>query len=97
MERVVSLTTADLRFADFILKKVEEQVKSSNAEFDGSDEWIRLQMKNYLLGLVATSRSDLQAAIPHFGIAFVNEWRRTKNHKIWVANKHEDLTSVAPG
>lgn len=54
-------------------------------------------MKNYLLGLVATSRSDLQAAIPHFGIAFVNEWRRTKNHKIWVANKHEDLTSVAPG
>lgn len=97
LERVVSLTTADLRFADFILKKVEEQVKSSNAEFDGSDEWIRLQMKNYLLGLVATSRSDLQAAIPHFGIAFVNEWRRTKNHKIWVANKHEDLTSVAPG
>lgn len=97
LERVVSLTTADLRFADFVLKKVEEQMKASTSEFDGSDEWIRLQMKNYLLGLVATSRSDLQAAVPHFGVPFVNEWRRTKNHKIWVTNKHEDLTSVAPG
>uniref|UniRef100_A0A1I7UMM3 UDENN domain-containing protein n=1 Tax=Caenorhabditis tropicalis TaxID=1561998 RepID=A0A1I7UMM3_9PELO len=97
LERVVALTTADLRFADFVLKKVEEQMKASNSEFDGSDEWIRLQMKNYLLGLVATSRSDLQTAVPHFGIAFVNEWRRTKNHRIWVSNKHEDLTSVAPG
>ena len=94
---MVSLTAADLRFADFVLKKVEEQMKASSSEFDGSDEWIRLQMKNYLLGLVATSRSDLQAAIPHFGIAFVNEWRRTKNHKILGANKHEDLTSVPPG
>ncbi|CAI2348055.1 unnamed protein product [Caenorhabditis sp. 36 PRJEB53466] len=97
LERIVSLTSADLRFADFVLKKVEEQVKSSTAEFDGSDEWIRLQMKNYLLGLVATSRSDLQAAVPHFGVAFVNEWRRTKNHKIWMASKHEDLSSVPPG
>ncbi|ULT99390.1 hypothetical protein L3Y34_000608 [Caenorhabditis briggsae] len=73
------------------------KMKTSTSEFDGSDEWIRLQMKNYLLGLVATSRSDLQAAVPHFGVAFVNEWRRTKNHKIWVANKHEDLASVPPG
>ncbi|PIC42087.1 hypothetical protein B9Z55_009277 [Caenorhabditis nigoni] len=97
LERVLALTSADLRFADFVLKKVEEQMKASTSEFDGSDEWIRLQMKNYLLGLVATSRSDLQAAVPHFGVAFVNEWRRTKNHKIWVANKHEDLASVPPG
>ncbi|ULT99388.1 hypothetical protein L3Y34_000608 [Caenorhabditis briggsae] len=97
LERVLALTSADLRFADFVLKKVEEQMKTSTSEFDGSDEWIRLQMKNYLLGLVATSRSDLQAAVPHFGVAFVNEWRRTKNHKIWVANKHEDLASVPPG
>lgn len=97
LERIIALTSADLRFADFVLKKVEEQMKSSTAEFDGSDEWIRLQMKNYLLGLVSTSRSNLQAAIPHFGVPFVNEWRRTKNHVIWMSIQHEDLVSVPPG
>ncbi|CAI5444659.1 unnamed protein product [Caenorhabditis angaria] len=97
LEKICVLTTADLRFADFVLKKVEEQMKSSTAEFDGSDEWVRIQIRNYLLSILSTSKSDLQSAIPHFGVAFINLWRKTKNYRIWMAKTHSDIVSVPPG
>ncbi|CAD6190288.1 unnamed protein product [Caenorhabditis auriculariae] len=97
LDRLLALTTQDLRFADFILRHVEEQRRSSTAGYDGGDEWIRTQMRDYLLSLVATARADLQTSVPQFGLPFVTAWRHTRNYRIWLAETHKDLASVAPG
>ncbi|VDK66282.1 unnamed protein product, partial [Cylicostephanus goldi] len=115
LRRELSLTSADLRFGDYLLKNVEDNRKSTAcgnspyalilcyfchlrlSVFEGSDEWLRLQMREYLLSMGASSRSDLVVAVNDYGIAFVHSWRNTRNYRIWMAGPHEDLAGVVPG
>nr|CDJ85299.1 Late secretory pathway protein AVL9 domain containing protein [Haemonchus contortus] len=94
--REVSLTSADLRFGDYILRSIEENKKSS-AVFEGNDEWLRLRMREYLLAMAASSRSDLAVAVADYGAPFIHSWRFTRNYRIWMLGQHEDLSGVAPG
>ncbi|CAJ0599528.1 unnamed protein product [Cylicocyclus nassatus] len=96
LRRELSLTSADLRFGDYLLKNVEDNRKST-ALFEGSDEWLRLQMREYLLSMGASARSDLVVAVNDYGTAFVHSWRNTRNYRIWMAGPHEDLAGVVPG
>ncbi|EPB76086.1 hypothetical protein ANCCEY_04814 [Ancylostoma ceylanicum] len=96
LKRELNLTSADLRFGDYIMKNIEDNRKSS-ALFEGSDEWLRLQMREYLLSMAASARSDLNVAIADYGTAFVHSWRKTRNYRIWMAGPHEDLSGVVPG
>ncbi|ETN78637.1 hypothetical protein NECAME_10198 [Necator americanus] len=96
LKRELSLTSADLRFGDYIMKHVEDNRRSS-ALFEGSDEWLRLQMREYLLSMAASARSDLAVAVADYGSAFVHSWRSTRNYRIWMTGPHEDLSGVVPG
>ncbi|XGW15638.1 hypothetical protein V3C99_001243 [Haemonchus contortus] len=96
LKREVSLTSADLRFGDYILRSIEENKKSS-AVFEGNDEWLRLRMREYLLAMAASSRSDLAVAVADYGAPFIHSWRFTRNYRIWMLGQHEDLSGVAPG
>ncbi|KIH42872.1 hypothetical protein ANCDUO_27137, partial [Ancylostoma duodenale] len=65
LKRELNLTSADLRFGDYIMKNIEDNRKSS-ALFEGSDEWLRLQMREYLLSMGASSRNyRIWMAGPH--------------------------------
>lgn len=105
LKKELALTSADLRFGDFIMKNIEENKKSSadshfvNSRhlFEGNDEWLRLRMREYLLGLAASSRSDLAIAVADYGVAFIHSWRFTRNYRIWIVGQHEDLSGIAPG
>ncbi|KAK5978255.1 hypothetical protein GCK32_006903 [Trichostrongylus colubriformis] len=63
----------------------------------GNDEWLRLRMREYLLAMGASSRSDLAVAVADYGAAFIHSWRFTRNYRIWMLGQHEDLSGVAPG
>ncbi|VDM76058.1 unnamed protein product [Strongylus vulgaris] len=96
LKRELNLTSADLRFGDYIMKNVEDN-RRSTALFEGSDEWLRLQMREYLLSMGASARSDLAVAVNDYGTAFIHSWRSTRNYRIWMAGPHEDLAGVVPG
>lgn len=58
LQKQLHLTTADLRFADFVVKHVQEEkhdVFLDGVGWEGGDEWIRAQFRLYLLCLLRTS------------------------------------------
>jgi hypothetical protein len=80
LRRQLSLTTADLRFIDYIVKTVtggnDDDTNTEHdgnelprdtsiisftdgTEWEGGDEWIRLQFRAYLLSLIATAQMVL--------------------------------------
>uniref|UniRef100_A0A915C012 UDENN domain-containing protein n=2 Tax=Parascaris univalens TaxID=6257 RepID=A0A915C012_PARUN len=95
LRRALSLTAADLRFADFITKGVDANAQSAN--WEGGDEWVRLQMRAYLLSLMATVRADLREPLSDFNEVFVDEWKLTNNYRIWSSGHYPDLPSAVPG
>ncbi|PAV83047.1 hypothetical protein WR25_02581 [Diploscapter pachys] len=96
LRKAATLTTPDLRFCEQILKNIEENKKFS-AIFEGSDEWIRFQLRSYLLSLAASARTGLQTAVADFGVNFIAEWRKTLNFQIWMVGRHDDLVGAVPG
>ncbi|VDM52637.1 unnamed protein product [Angiostrongylus costaricensis] len=96
LKRELTLTSADLRFGDYLLKNIEEN-RRSTAMFEGNDEWLRMQMREYLLSMGASSRSDLAVAVADYGVSFIHSWRFTRNYQIWMTGSHEDLSGIAPG
>ncbi|EFO26146.2 hypothetical protein LOAG_02340 [Loa loa] len=95
LKRSLALTAADLRFVDFILKEMEANAKLPS--WEGSDDWIRLQMQAYLLSLIATVRADLKDSLDDFNEAFIAEWKMSNNYRIWSCGDYPDLASTVPG
>ncbi|KAK6100737.1 Transport protein Avl9 family protein [Brugia pahangi] len=95
LKRSLALTAADLRFIDFVLKEMEANAKSPS--WEGSDDWIRLQMQAYLLSLIATVRADLKDSLDDFNEAFITEWKMSNNYRILSCGDYPDLTSTIPG
>ncbi|VDO68646.1 unnamed protein product [Onchocerca flexuosa] len=65
--------------------------------WEGSDDWIRLQMQAYLLSLIATVRADLKNSLDDFNEAFIAEWKMSNNYRIWSCGDYPDLASTVPG
>lgn len=61
LKKQLSLTTEDLRFAEFINKNVmsfDDELFNDSPNWEDSDDWVRFQFKVYLLHLLRTSESN---------------------------------------
>ncbi|XP_066487288.1 late secretory pathway protein AVL9 homolog isoform X2 [Tiliqua scincoides] len=100
LRKVLNPTTADLRFADFLVKHVTENrddVFLDGTGWEGGDEWIRAQFGSYLHALLAaTLQPDSEKLLSDFGTTFVAAWKNTHNYRVWHSNKHPALAEVNP-
>jgi len=81
LKRLATLTTADLRFADQIVRMVE--AVDDNSIWEGSDEWIRAQVKTYIQSLLVTSVKGDQHQMHEFNGAYIFALQNTHNYKVW--------------
>ncbi|XP_053495466.1 late secretory pathway protein AVL9 homolog [Ictalurus furcatus] len=101
LRRVLSLTTADLRFCDFLLKSVSEHSEDvflDGTGWEGGDEWIRAQFTHYMHTLLAsTLQQDNEKLLADYGSAFISTWRVTHNYRAWSSTHHPTIAEVTPG
>ncbi|KAG2458138.1 late secretory pathway protein AVL9 homolog [Polypterus senegalus] len=101
LRKVLSLTTADLRFADYMVKHVTENrddVFLDGTGWEGGDEWIRAQFTLYLQSLLSsTLQQDNEKMLADYGSAFVTAWKITHNYRVWHSNKHPAFSDINPG
>ncbi|XP_074601660.1 late secretory pathway protein AVL9 homolog isoform X2 [Brevipalpus obovatus] len=91
LKKALSLTTQDLRFADFLVK--------TTMEGQGCDDWLRYQFKVYLLHLMHTV-SECEANTKEyasFNPSFINSWKMTRNYRIWSSNPKPGVQDVVAG
>uniref|UniRef100_A0A3Q4ALB8 UDENN domain-containing protein n=1 Tax=Mola mola TaxID=94237 RepID=A0A3Q4ALB8_MOLML len=92
LRKILSLTTADLRFADYVVKHVTENrddVFLDGTGWEGGDEWIRAQFTLYLHSLLSSTLQ--QGGTAHFS------WKITHNYRVWNSNKHPAMAAVTAG
>ncbi|NXD87194.1 AVL9 protein, partial [Halcyon senegalensis] len=98
LRKILNPTTADLRFADYLVKHVTENrddVFLDGTGWEGGDEWIRAQFSAYLHALLAAVlQPDNEKTLSDFGTAFVATWKNTHNYRVWNSNKHPALAEV---
>ncbi|KAM9647582.1 late secretory pathway protein AVL9 homolog isoform 2-T2 [Morphnus guianensis] len=98
LRKILNPTTADLRFADYLVKHVTENrddVFLDGTGWEGGDEWIRAQFSAYLHALLAAVlQPDNEKTLSDFGMAFVAAWKNTHNYRVWNSNKHSALAEV---
>ncbi|KAJ8276890.1 hypothetical protein GJAV_G00069040 [Gymnothorax javanicus] len=101
LRKLVSLTTADLRFADYVVKHVtenREDVFLDGTGWEGGDEWIRAQFGLYLHSLLSTTlQPDNEKLLADYGVPFISAWKITHNYRVWHSNKHPAMAEVTPG
>lgn len=101
LRKMLSLTTADLRFADYLVKHVTENrddVFLDGTGWEGGDEWIRAQFTLYLHSLLSSAlQQDSERLLADYGAPFITAWKITHNYRVWYSNKHPGMTAVTPG
>ncbi|KAG7258201.1 hypothetical protein CRUP_003690 [Coryphaenoides rupestris] len=101
LRRLLALTTADLRFADYLLKHVtenREDVFLDGTGWEGGDEWIRAQFTLYLHTLLSsTLHQDSERLLADYGAPFTMAWKITHNYRVWQSNRHHAMTEITPG
>uniref|UniRef100_A0A1A8PR47 AVL9 homolog (S. cerevisiase) n=1 Tax=Nothobranchius rachovii TaxID=451742 RepID=A0A1A8PR47_9TELE len=101
LRKILCLTTADLRFADYLVKHVTENrddVFLDGTGWEGGDEWIRAQFTLYLHSLLSSAlQEDNERLLADYGAPFVSAWKITHNYRVWFSNKHPGMTVITPG
>ncbi|KAH9505165.1 late secretory pathway protein avl9 [Bulinus truncatus] len=100
LQKQLSLTTADLRFADYLVKIVTEEKSGlylDGTEWEGSDEWVRAQFKHYLNSLLCTVIADDNKLLEDFGTSFLTAWKTTHNFRFWNDVDHPAIRELSPG
>ncbi|XP_069368534.1 late secretory pathway protein AVL9 homolog [Paralichthys olivaceus] len=101
LRKILSLTTADLRFADYLVKHVTENrddVFLDGTGWEGGDEWIRAQFTLYLHSLLSSAiQTDNERLLADYGAPFITAWKITHNYRVWYSNKHPAMTAITPG
>lgn len=99
LQRLLSLTTADLRFAEYLVKVTAERPGDfyDGTEWEGSDEWIRAQFKHYLNCLLATMLTENQKLLEDFGSSFVSAWKTTHNFRHWHNGDYPRVKEMPTG
>ncbi|KAK2814359.1 hypothetical protein Q5P01_000588 [Channa striata] len=101
LRKILSLTTADLRFADYLVKHVTENrddVFLDGTGWEGGDEWIRAQFTLYLHTLLSSAiQQENERLLADYGAPFIAAWKITHNYRVWYSNKHPAMTSITPG
>lgn len=103
LKKILTPTTEDLRFADFICKHAIACNPSldprtggrdfASDSFEGGDDWLRIQFNVYLLHALRTSfLRDDSKEVSSFNSSFMRHWKeKTENYKRW---KESFLTSI---
>ncbi|XP_041717526.2 late secretory pathway protein AVL9 homolog [Coregonus clupeaformis] len=101
LRRLLGLTTADLRFADYLVKHVtenREDVFLDGTGWEGGDEWIRAQFGLYIHSLLSsTLQEDNEKLLADWGAPFISAWRITHNYRVWFINNHPAMADITPG
>ncbi|XP_033841983.1 late secretory pathway protein AVL9 homolog isoform X2 [Periophthalmus magnuspinnatus] len=101
LRRALALTTADLRFVDYLVKHVTENrddVFLDGTGWEGGDEWIRAQFTLYLHSLLASAlHQDNERLLADYGAPFITAWKMTHNYRVWISNKHSGMTHITAG
>uniref|UniRef100_A0A8D1ISD7 AVL9 cell migration associated n=1 Tax=Sus scrofa TaxID=9823 RepID=A0A8D1ISD7_PIG len=100
LRKLLNPTTADLRFADYLVRHVTENrddVFLDGTGWEGGDEWIRAQFAVYIHALLAaTLQLDNEKMLSDYGTTFVMAWKNTHNYRVWNSNKHPALAEINP-
>ncbi|KAL6074780.1 hypothetical protein STEG23_019086, partial [Scotinomys teguina] len=100
LRKLLHPTTADLRFADYLVRHVTENrddVFLDGTGWEGGDEWIRAQFAVYIHALLAaTLQLDNEKMLSDYGTTFVAAWKNTHNYRVWNSNKHPALSEINP-
>ncbi|KAM6156865.1 late secretory pathway protein AVL9 homolog isoform 2-T2 [Erethizon dorsatum] len=100
LRKLLHPTTADLRFADYLVRHVMENrddIFLDGTGWEGGDEWIRAQFAVYIHALLAaTLHLDNEKILSDYGTTFVTAWKNTHNYRVWNSNKHPALTEINP-
>uniref|UniRef100_A0A452T5H4 AVL9 cell migration associated n=1 Tax=Ursus maritimus TaxID=29073 RepID=A0A452T5H4_URSMA len=100
LRKLLNPTTADLRFADYLVRHVTENrddVFLDGTGWEGGDEWIRAQFAVYIHALLAaTLQLDNEKILSDYGTTFVTAWKSTHNYRVWSSNKHPALAEINP-
>uniref|UniRef100_A0A8C8JJP5 UDENN domain-containing protein n=1 Tax=Oncorhynchus tshawytscha TaxID=74940 RepID=A0A8C8JJP5_ONCTS len=101
LRKLLGLTTADLRFADYLVKHVtenREDIFLDGTGWEGGDEWIRAQFGLYVHSLLSsTLQEDNEKLLADWGTPFISAWRITHNYRVWFSNKHPAMAKITPG
>ncbi|WAQ94104.1 AVL9-like protein, partial [Mya arenaria] len=100
LQRHLVLTTADLRFADILVKAVTgsgDDGYFEGTEWEGNDEWLRAQFRLYLEALIATINTDDAKLLEDFGGSFVQCWKTTHNYRVLASTERPGLTGEQAG
>lgn len=104
LRRQLQLTTADLRFANELVQCVEEHrlqtlassgAAAAEAGWEGSDDWLRAQFRNYITSLMASVLQDDSKLLEDFNVAFVEAWMACHNYRVWRSTVVQ-LDGVSP-
>ncbi|KAB1276372.1 Late secretory pathway protein AVL9-like protein [Camelus dromedarius] len=109
LRKLLNPTTADLRFADYLVRHVTENrddVFLDGTGWEGGDEWIRAQFAVYIHALLAATLqlaqlsdiylTDNEKILSDYGTTFVTAWKNTHNYRVWNSNKHPALAEINP-
>lgn len=101
LRKMLNLSTADLRFADYLVKHVtenKEDVFLDGTGWEGGDEWIRAQFGLYVHSLLSSAlQQDHERLLADYGVVFTSAWKMTHNYKMWISNKHPAMAEITPG
>uniref|UniRef100_A0A4W5KT22 AVL9 homolog (S. cerevisiase) n=1 Tax=Hucho hucho TaxID=62062 RepID=A0A4W5KT22_9TELE len=101
LRKLLGLTTADLRFADYLVKHVtenREDIFLDGTGWEGGDEWIRAQFGLYVHSLLSsTLQEDNEKLLADWGAPFISAWRITHNYRVWFSNQHPAMAKITPG
>eukprot|EP00058_Branchiostoma_floridae_P015244 XP_002600732.1 hypothetical protein BRAFLDRAFT_114758 [Branchiostoma floridae] len=101
LRKQLHLHTADLRFADFLVKHVVEErddIFLDGTGWEGGDEWVRSQFCLYLLSLLSTTENGAQETNYHdFNAQFVEAYKTTHNYRLWKATLHDGIDAMHTG
>ncbi|KAK3093120.1 hypothetical protein FSP39_011330 [Pinctada imbricata] len=101
LQRQLNLTTADLRFADVLVKAVSDEDKDDiyldGTEWEGGEEWLQVQFKAYLKSLLMTLTQNDTKLLEDFGTSFTQAFRTTHCYRHWSGEDHSGMTDVPTG
>ncbi|XP_033103188.1 late secretory pathway protein AVL9 homolog [Anneissia japonica] len=100
LKRELSLSTADFRFADVIVKSVmgDNDIMFDGTGWEGGNEWIRSQFRQYMISLLASClEPDSENHTHDFNEHFIEAWRKTHNYQIWRSKTHSGINSQLAG
>jgi len=98
LAQLLELSTEDLRFCDYITAVVENSTETLG--WEGSDDWLRLQFKAYLLCLLSTVENtpaeELNELHPFNG-PFCYAWASSNNFNLWSQRDHPGMDHFHTG